>query len=198
LERLGLVNRHLWIDHGVDLTRQEVERLAQAGARVALCPESNLKLASGVAPLKEMLEAGVKLGLATDGCASNNDLDLLGEMDTCAKVHKAMRRDPTLAPARTVVELATCRAGEAFGRNDLGVLKVGALADVIVIDTDQPHLTPLYNPYSQLVYAARGSDVIHTVCHGRVLMEDRRLLSLDEQEVMARAREEAAHLAGRS
>ncbi len=196
LDSLGLVNQRLWIDHGVDLTPEEVARLAEAGARVALCPESNLKLASGVAPLTEMAGAGVSLGLGTDGCASNNDLDLLGEMDTCAKVHKVMSADPTAAPAELVVALATRLGGLAFGRQDLGYLAEGALADVIVIDTNQPHLTPLYNPYSQLVYAARGSDVIHTVCHGKVLMADRRLQSMDQAEVMAKAREQAALLNG--
>ena len=134
------------------------------------------------------------MGLGTDGCASNNDLDILGEMDSFAKVHKVMDNDPTAAPAKDVVSLATSGGARAFGRDDLGVLKEGALADVIVIDTNKPHLTPMYNPYSHLVYAARGSDVIHTVCHGRVLMQDRAILSLDEAEVMAKAKEQAAKL----
>jgi len=198
LEGLGLVNQRLWIDHGVELNQAEIERLAAAGARVALCTESNLKLASGLADLDAMVVAGLKAGLGTDGCASNNDLDLFGEMDTCAKVHKLVKMDPTAAPARTVLELCTRRAGQAFGRDDLGELRVGALADVIVIDTDQPHLTPMYNPYSHLVYAARGGDVIHNVCHGRVLMADRVLETLDETEVLAKAREQAAALVGRN
>jgi len=157
-----------------------------------------MKLASGVAPLMTMLEAGVKVGLGTDGCASNNDLDMLGEMDSCAKLHKASALDPTAAPAETVAALATRLGGEAFGRQDLGVLAEGMLADVIVIDTDQPHLTPMYNPYSHLVYAARGADVIHTVCHGKVLMADRKLKTMDLAEVMAKAREQAARLNGRA
>ena len=198
LEGLGLVNERLWIDHGVELNQAEIERLAAAGARAALCTESNLKLASGLADLDGMVAAGLKAGLGTDGCASNNDLDLFGEMDTCAKVHKLLKMDPTAAPARTVLELCTRRAGQAFGRDDLGELRVGALGDVIVIDTNQPHLTPLYNPYSHLVYAARGGDVLHTVCHGRVLMADRMLETLDEAEVLAKAREQAAALVGRN
>ncbi len=198
LAGLGLVNQRLWIDHGVDLNQAEIERLAAAGARAALCTESNLKLASGLADLPAMLAAGLKAGLGTDGCASNNDLDLFGEMDTCAKVHKLVKMDPTAVPARTVLELCTRRAGLAFGRDDLGELKVGALADVIVIDTDQPHLTPMYNPYSHLVYAARGGDVMHSVCHGRVLMADRVLETLDQTEVLAKAREQAAALVGRN
>ncbi|MEW5911779.1 MAG: amidohydrolase [Thermodesulfobacteriota bacterium] len=198
LAELGLLGEHLWIDHGVDLSRGEVERLAATGARVAHCPESNMKLANGIAPLQDMLEAGVKVGLGTDGCASNNDLDLFGEMDTCAKLAKASRLDPTAAPAPEVLSLCTRRAAAAFGRpDDLGVLQAGALADLIVVDVDQPQFTPLYNPLSHLVYVARGGDVLHTVCHGRVLMEGRRVESLDEAEVLAKAREQAAALTGR-
>lgn len=198
LESLGLLNHRLWVDHAVDLDGDEIARLAQAGGRVTLCPESNMKLASGVALLMEMLDAGVKLGLGTDGCASNNDLDLLGEMDSCAKVHKAVSLDPTAAPAQAVCALATRLGAEAFGHQDLGILAEGMLADVIVLDTNQPHLTPMYNPYSHLVYAAKGSDVIHTVCHGKVLMADRQVKTMDLAEVMAKAREQAALLNGRA
>jgi 5-methylthioadenosine/S-adenosylhomocysteine deaminase len=197
LEELGLLNERLWIDHGVDLAPGEIEQLAAAGARVAHCPESNMKLANGAAPLHEMLAAGVKVGLGTDGCASNNDLDLFGEMDSCAKLAKASRLDPTAAPAAEVVALATRRGAAAFGRpGELGVLKEGALADVIVVDTNQPHLTPMYHPLSHLVYAARGGDVLHTVCHGQVLMAERRVEIMDQDEVLAKAREQAARLNG--
>jgi len=197
LEELGLVGGQLWIDHGVDLALGEIELLAAAGARVTHCPESNMKLANGTAPLTEMLAAGVKVGLGTDGCASNNDLDLFGEMDSCAKLAKVSRMDPTAAPAPAVVGLATRRGAAAFGRpGELGVLKEGALADVIVVDTNQPHLTPMYNPLSHLVYAARGGDVLHTVCHGQVLMADRVVECLDQAEVMAKAKEQAVRLNG--
>jgi 5-methylthioadenosine/S-adenosylhomocysteine deaminase len=156
-----------------------------------------MKLASGLANMAAMLAAGLKVGLGTDGCASNNDLDMFGEMDSCAKVHKAAVLDPTVARAQTVLELATRRGGQVFGQPDLGVLKEDALADVIVVDIDQPHLTPMYSPVSHLVYAAQAGDVLHTVCHGQVLMRGRRLTTLDEQEIMARALEEAARMTGR-
>lgn len=199
LEDLGLLNERLWINHGVDLNQEEIERLAAAGARVAHCPESNMKLANGIAPLHQMLEAGVKVGLGTDGCASNNDLDLFGEMDSCAKLAKASRLDPTAAPAEAVVSLCTRRGAAAFGRpDDLGVLKPGALADVIVVDTNQPHLTPMYNPLSHLVYAVRGGDVLHTVCHGRVLMAEGKVEALDQEEVLAKAKEQARALTTRA
>ncbi|MBI5521611.1 MAG: amidohydrolase [Desulfarculus sp.] len=194
---LGLVNQRLWIDHAVDFNADEIERLAQADCRISLLPESNMKLASGLANLGRMLKCGLKLSLGTDGCASNNDLDMFGEMDSCAKVHKAAVLNPQVPQARTVLELATRRGGQVFGQPGLGVLRQGALADVIVMDMDQPHLTPLYNPYSHLVYAASGADVLHSVCHGQVLMEDRRLLTMDEDEVLAKAREQARLLTGR-
>lgn len=197
LASLGLLNSRLWLDHGVHLNQDEIEALAQAGARVSHMPESNLKLASGLANLPALLTAGVKVCLGTDGCASNNDLDLFGEMDTCAKVHKVGRLDPQAAPAQVVLEMVTRRAGQVFGIPGLGVLAAGHLADVIVVDTEQPHLTPLYEPHGLLVYAAGAADVLHTVCHGQVLMQDRVLLTLDEEEVCRRAKEEAMRLTGR-
>ena len=194
LESLGLVNQRLWIDHGVDLNEEEAAQLAQAGARVAHCPESNMKLASGVAPLGFYKKYNVAVGLGTDGCSSNNDLDLFGEMSSCAMLHKVHTLDPTAAPAEYVLRLATSQGARCFGVNDLGVLRKGALADVIVLDTHKAHLTPMYNPYSHLVYAARGSDVRHTVCHGKVLMKDRELAGLDEEQIMAKAWEQVAAL----
>jgi 5-methylthioadenosine/S-adenosylhomocysteine deaminase len=194
LQDLGLVNHRLWIDHGVDLNEDEVARLAEAGARVAHCPESNMKLASGVAPLELYKKYDVALGLGTDGCCSNNDLDLFCEMDSCAKLHKVHNLDPTAAPADYVLGMATSQGARCFGWENLGCLEAGALADIIVVDTSRPHLSPIYSPYSSLVYAAKGSDVRHTVCHGEVLMKDKKLTKLDESEVMARAWEQVRDL----
>jgi 5-methylthioadenosine/S-adenosylhomocysteine deaminase len=176
----------------------EIELLAERGVKVAHCPESNMKLASGIAPVPQLLAAGVEVGLGTDGSASNNDVDLFGEMDTAAKVHKAVTLDPTVMRADQVLRCATLGGARVLGAGQLiGSLEVGKKADCIVLDLDQPHLTPVYNPVSHLVYAARGSDVIHSVINGRVVMRDRQLLTLDERTILARAVETAAALGRR-
>jgi 5-methylthioadenosine/S-adenosylhomocysteine deaminase len=189
LESLGMLSPHFIADHCVALDNHDMDLLAQRGVQVVHNPESNMKLASGIAPVPRLLEMGVNVALGTDGCASNNDLDLFGEMDTCAKLHKAATLDPTALPAATVLRMATRNGAKALGwEGQSGELSPGKLADIIVVDFDQPHLTPLYEPKSHLVYAARGSDVRHSIIHGRLVMEDRRLLTMDCDEVMARVR----------
>ena len=195
LDGLGLLGSDLLAAHAVMLTGEEVDLLAAKGVRVAHCPESNMKLASGNAPLPELIEAGVRVGLGTDGAASNNDLSLLGEMRSCALIHKAVRLDPTVADAATVLGLATSQAGRALGLSEeIGSLEPGKRADLIVIDLDQPHLTPIYNPISHLVYTALPSDVRHSVVEGRVLMADRELLTIDLAALAAEVREAAARI----
>ncbi len=192
LDRLGLLDANLIADHAIWLTPEEIGLLAARGVRVAHCAESNMKLASGVAPLPELLAAGVPVGLGTDGCASNNDLDLFGEMDTVAKLHKVQRLDPTIIDAATVLRLATIEGARVLGLADrIGSLEPGKRADIIVVDTRQPHLTPLYNPVSHLVYAARGADVRHTVIDGRIVMRDRHLLGIDLDALLEKARAKA-------
>ena len=154
-----------------------------------------MKLASGVAPIPELLKAGICVGLGTDGCASNNDLDLLLEMDTVAKLHKAKTLDPTAMDARTVLKMATTQSARALGLNQVsGSLEAGTKADLIVIDTNKPHLTPMYNPVSHLVYAAMGSDVTTSIINGTVVMEDRQLKSLDLKKVMEDVNKIAAEI----
>ncbi len=193
LDSLGLLSPNLLAAHCVVLDEEEISLLAERGVRVAHNPESNMKLASGVAPIPELLAAGVTVGLGTDGPASNNNHDLFAEMDSAAKMHKVFKMDPTVMDAATVLGLATVQGARAVGLGEsTGRLVPGCLADLIVIDLDQPHLTPLYNPVSHLVYAASGADVIHSVVHGRVLMENRRLTTLDLDEIYARMNEIAA------
>jgi 5-methylthioadenosine/S-adenosylhomocysteine deaminase len=151
-----------------------------------------MKLASGVSPVPELLAQGVTVGLGTDGCASNNNLDLFSEMDTAAKLHKVHSSDPTVLDAVTVLRMATIEGARALGMAaEIGSLEVGKKADLITVDTQRPHMTPMYNPYSHLVYVARGADVVHSVIDGRPVMVDRQLQTLDVETVMDRSNEKA-------
>jgi 5-methylthioadenosine/S-adenosylhomocysteine deaminase len=186
LERLGLLNERLLAVHCVALGNDDIKLLAQKGAKVAHCPESNLKLASGVAPVAKMIEEEVTVALGTDGAASNNDLDLMSEMDTAAKLQKGIRKDPTVVPASQALAMATTWAAKALHRDDLGSLRTGAQADFIVVDLNQVHLRPCYNPVSHIVYVARSGDVQDVIASGKVLMEDRRLTTIDEEDLLSR------------
>lgn len=192
LDSLGVMNPRLIADHCVHLEEDDMQVLVERGVKVVHNPESNMKLASGIAPVPELLARGATLGLGTDGCASNNNLDLFSEMDTAAKLHKVKHMDPTAIDALTVLRMATIEGAKALGLDSItGSLETGKKADIIIIDTDKPHLTPLYNPYSHLVYAARGNDVSHSFINGRPVMENRNLLTLDIQEILAHAQEKA-------
>jgi 5-methylthioadenosine/S-adenosylhomocysteine deaminase len=195
LERLGVLGPHLIADHCVHLNAAEMDLLAARGVRCIHCPESNMKLASGIAPVPALISRGVAVGLGTDGCASNNDLDLFGEMDTAAKLHKLQQRDPTAMDAVTVLALATREGARALGIGALaGSLEAGKRADLIVLDTRQPHLVPLYHPISHVVYAARGGDVRHVVIDGQVVLRDRRFTTLDLHAVLSAAEEMAGRV----
>jgi 5-methylthioadenosine/S-adenosylhomocysteine deaminase len=190
LHRLGVLKGNTVADHAVVLTEKDLDLLAASGAGVAHCPESNMKLASGIAPVTDLLARGVPVGLGTDGCASNNNLDLLTEMDTAAKLAKVRHLDPTALPAREALALATRLGARVLGlENEVGRLAPGLKADIVVIDLDQPHLTPFYDPYSHLVYAATGADIQTVVVDGRILVQDRQLLAFDLAKTLARARE---------
>jgi 5-methylthioadenosine/S-adenosylhomocysteine deaminase len=189
LNSLGLLGPHLIADHCVHLEDTDIKLLADHKVKVVHNPESNMKLASGIAPVPQMLSQGVTVGLGTDGCASNNNLDLFSEMDTAAKLHKVSTLDPTVMDALSVLKMATINGARVLGLEDVtGSLEVGKKADVIVIDTHKPHLTPMYNAVSHLVYAARGNDVSHSIINGQPVMENRNLLTLDIAEVIAQAR----------
>ena len=163
---------------------------ADHGCKVVHNPASNMKLASGVAPIPEMITAGVTVGLGTDGCASNNNLDMIKEMSTAAKLHKVAKLDPTVMDAKTVVRMATIEGAKTLGMDKItGSLEAGKKADIIVIGLNKPHLTPLYSEYSHLVYAMSGADVDTVIINGKVVMENRKLLTIDEKEVMHKVRE---------
>jgi 5-methylthioadenosine/S-adenosylhomocysteine deaminase len=188
LDSLGLLGPHLIADHCVHLEETEIALMAEKGVKVVHNPESNMKLASGIAPVNKLLSQGVTVSLGTDGCASNNNLDLFTEMDMAAKLQKIHTMDPTVMDAVTVLRMATIEAARVLGLKDFtGSLEIGKKADIIIVDTKKPHLTPMYNPYSHLVYAARGNDVSHSIINGQLVMEDRNLLTLDVDDIMAMA-----------
>ena len=195
LDRLGLLDPGTLCAHCNWLDAEEIALMSRRGAGVAHNPESNMKLAAGVAPVPELLSAGVNVGLGTDGCAGNNDLDLFSEMDRAAKLHKVMRRDPVVCPARQVLWMATRGGAGALAWGDeIGSLEAGKKADFAAIDLRQPHLTPLYDPISHLVYAVKGSDVRHVWVDGRLVVRDGRVLSVNEGTVMEEVRRIAASI----
>lgn len=193
LAALDILDHNSVLIHAVWLDDQDLDLLAASGARVVTCPQSNLKLASGIARVPEMLAGKVTVGLGTDGCASNNGLDLFREMDLFAKLHKLSLLDATVLPARDALRAATTANAELLGLTGLGYLAVGNVADLILLDLQVPHLTPFYSP-DLLVYAARGSDVHSTMIGGRMVVEKRQVLSFDLAETMAKVREMAAKL----
>jgi len=196
LAKTGVLREGTICAHGVHMTADDVALVKERGAGVAVNPESNLKLASGVPDVAAWLAAGLRLGLGTDGAASNNDLDLWDAVRLAALLPKGQSRDPTAVQAGEAVRLATRGGAELLGiGDDVGTLAVGKRADLCVIDTASPHLTPLYHPYSQLAYAVRGSDVVHTVIDGRVVYRDRRHLTLDVAEIQADAARLAEQIA---
>ena len=186
LENLGLLDNRVVADHCVMLTDAEIKLLAKREVKIVHCPESNMKLASGIAPVVQMLAAGISVGLGTDSSAGNNDVDMFGEMNSAAKLHKVNTLDPTVMPAETVLEMATMGGARVLGaENKIGSLELGKKADLIVLDMNQPHLTPLYTIPSHMVYAARGADVVHSVINGNIVMQNRELKTLDEKAILA-------------
>lgn len=196
LERLGLLDERTVAVHGVWLDPEEQELLAERAVKVSHCPESNLKLAAGVAPIPELLALGAAVGLGTDSAASNNNLDLWGEMSLAARLHKVWRRDPALLPAVQAAALATREGARVLGLEDrIGTLTPGKGADLIVVDMHQAHLTPLFDPCSHLVYAARAADVRHVMVAGRWLLKDGRLTTLEWAAISRHIRAESPKLA---
>jgi len=195
LQQMGLLHERTLAAHCVMLDDEEIELMAGQGVKVAHCVESNMKLASGTAPVVKMLARGMAVSLGTDGSASNNDVDMFAEMNSAAKVHKVACMDSTVMSAETTLHAATMGGAMALGAQDrIGSLAVGKKADMIVLDLHQPHLTPMYNVPSHLVYAARGADVIHSFINGRQVMQNRRLLTLDENDILARMSEIGRHI----
>ncbi|HXD30260.1 MAG TPA: amidohydrolase [Pyrinomonadaceae bacterium] len=189
LEGIGFLNERVIAAHVVWPTAAEIETLRKLKVGVVHNPQSNMKLAAGVAPVPKMLAEGVRVGLGTDGAASNNDLNMWEEMDTAAKLHKVFSGDPKVISAQEAFEMATIRSAQALHLDrEIGSLEVGKRADIVIIERDDLHQIPLYNLYSDLVYATKASDVLSVVINGKIVMRDRKLLTLDEAAIKESAR----------
>jgi len=188
LDALGLLDERLIAAHCVWLDPEEIEMLAKAKTNVSHCIESNLKLASGIAPVVKMLLAGVNVSFGTDGAASNNDLSILSEMSTAAKVHKALSGDPTALNAKQAMLMATRPGAVALGLGShCGSLEAGKAADIVLADLNKPHLLPLYDIYSHIVYSMNASDIDTVLVNGKIVLEGRKLMTADEAEIVAKA-----------
>ncbi len=189
LESLGFLDEKLLAAHCVWLTEKEIEILAKRKVGVSHCIESNLKLSSGIAPVVRMLKAGVKVTFGTDGAASNNDLNILSEMSTAAKLHKTISEDPTALDAKTAFLMATRWGAEVLGLGSItGSIEEGKAADLVIANLNKPHLIPMYNIYSHIVYSMRPSDVDMVMVDGKVVVNDGKLTTADESEILHKAR----------
>ena len=189
LDSIGFFAPRTLVAHGVWVTDEDIATLARRGVGVSHNPESNMKLASGAAPVTAYLASGVALGLGTDGAASNNDLDMFEAMRQAAFLAKLTARDPKAVPARTALDLATIGGARALGmERAIGSLEKGKRADIIAVSMSSARQTPMYDPVSHLVYVTRGDDVRTTIVNGKVLMKERRLQTLDSAKVLAEAR----------
>ncbi|MBN1546737.1 MAG: amidohydrolase [Syntrophaceae bacterium] len=196
LDALGVLDDQTIAVHCNWLTEAEMDLLRDRNVKVVHCPASNMKLAAGRAPVPALLRRGVRVGLGTDGAASNNNLDLFREMGMAAKIHKVTEMDPTVVNTETVLRMATIEGAKLLGIDErIGTVEVEKAADLILIDLDQPHLTPLYNISSHLVYAASGSDVSTVIIDGKLILEDRKFLQIDLAEIMGNTRKIGAKIA---
>lgn len=190
LESIGFLDERVLAAHCVWLDNEEIEILAKRNVGVSHCIESNLKLASGIAPVVKMLKAGIKVTFGTDGAASNNDLSILSEMSTAAKVHKVMEKDPTVLNSKTALLMATRWGAEVLGLgNKIGSIEKDKLADIVIINLKKPHLAPIYDVYSHIVYSAIESDIEQVFVNGRMVINNRMLITYSEEHILQKASE---------
>lgn len=189
LDATGLFDLPVLAAHCVHLDQGDIEILAAKKVGVAHCPESNMKLASGISPVTRLLAAGVTVGLGTDGAASNNNLDMMEEMRSAALLQKVATEDPMALPSFEALKMATCAGAQVLGLPDVGVLRPGMKADLILVDFRRPHLCPRHDLIAHMVYAAQSADVDTVIINGEVVMEGRMVLTMDEEEVMRKAQE---------
>ncbi len=195
LADLGVLSERTVAAHCVHVSPEDIETLVEFEVGVAHNPVSNLKLASGVAPVPTMVEAGVKLGIGTDGAASNNTLDLLRDMQLASLLHKGVFGNPTVLPARSMIEMATIGGAGVLGLDaEIGTLTEGKQADIVCFSIDGPHAVPVFDPWSHLVYAARSSDVRHVLVRGRLVVGNRHLNTMDQERIESQAGDFAEQL----
>ncbi|NOR45102.1 MAG: amidohydrolase family protein [Candidatus Delongbacteria bacterium] len=185
LDSINFLNNRTIAVHCVHLTDNDMNILKKRGAGIVNSPESNLKLASGIAEVPKMLNKGLTVALGTDGPASNNNLDMFEEMSLTVKIHKALNNDSTIMNAKEVLRMGTMNGAKVLGIDNItGSLEVGKKADIIIIDINKPHLTPMYDPYSHLTYSANGSDVDTVIINGKIILKERKFLNFDLEKVM--------------
>ena len=195
LEKLGLIDQRLLAVHMVHLTDEEIATIAAAGAQVIHCPESNLKLGSGIMPYPKLHQAGVNISLGTDGAVSNNDLDLLAEARTAAMLHKGANQDPTILPAAQALRMLTCNAAAALRwQHEIGSLEIGKQADMISIDLNTINSQPVYDPLAQIIYACQSQQVQNVWVAGRQLLKAGQLTTLDSTALIEAGRQFAQHI----
>ncbi|KAJ6095207.1 hypothetical protein N7486_005953 [Penicillium sp. IBT 16267x] len=198
-ESVGLLSPSTVLVHMVHLDDSDIRRLAASGTHVAHCPTSNAKLASGICRVPDLQAAGVNVGLGTDGAPCNNTCDLLQEMKLAGIIHKSISYDPTAVPAETVLEMATINGAQALGLQDtIGSLEVGKKADFVAVDMRGIHSQPWFNPVSAIVYTATGRDVDLVVVDGQILVQEGRLLTMDETEIVEEAKRRSREVVARA
>jgi 5-methylthioadenosine/S-adenosylhomocysteine deaminase len=188
MDKLGCLSERVLAAHCVSVGDEDMQILAERKVSVAHCAKSNKKLASGIAPVDDMLKSGINVTIGTDGCASNNTLDIFSEMSTAAKLHKVSNMDPTVLDAHEVLDMATLNAAKAFMFEGGGRIEKGGPADMIVLDGDAPNLVPVYNPVSHAIYAAHGPNVKDSIIAGRVVMKDFKCLTIDQKAIIKECR----------
>ena len=193
LNNIGFFDSDVLAAHCVWLSDGDIKILAEKGVNISHNPVSNMKLASGIAPVTKLLQHGANVCMGTDGCASNNNLDMFEEMKAAALLQKVSTMDPTALPAKEVLKMATVNGAKALGINS-GMIHKGALADIIIVDMNKAHMRPFYNATSQIVYSAGGQDVMTSIVNGKLLMEDYKVLCMDEMKVIDQASTAAERL----
>lgn len=199
LENLKFLGPDVLAAHCIHLNNREMALMAKHKVKIAHNPVANMKIAEGIAKVKDLMSLGITVGIGTDGPASNNSLDLFESMKIAALLQKLHYRDPTVLPAETVLRMATLDAAKALRlENSVGSLEVGKEADLILVDFKKPHLTPMHDPYANLVYSTRGSDVDTVIVQGKIIMENRKVKTLNENEIMRNAEKAAFNLLTRA